>query len=136
MSESVSRDVQALLAQVESYEHLAILLLAHRGPLRQWSEAELATTLKIPAQLVRCALSGLVAAGLLIGNSESDSPRYRYGASGMTDEAVGQLAQEFSQNPARVMRVLSANAIERLRASALHTFADAFVLKKRDRDRG
>ena len=136
MSEPVSRDVHALLAQVESYEQLAMLLLAHREPLRQWSEAEFAATLKIPAQLVSTAITGLLAAGLLSGNSESDSPRYSYAASAMPDEAVGRLAQEFSQNPARVMRVLSANAIERLRASALHTFADAFVLKKRDRDRG
>jgi len=43
---------------------------------------------------------------------------------------------EYSQNPARLMRLLSAHAIQRVRTSAIRAFADSFILKKKDPDRG
>jgi hypothetical protein len=137
LSDSLPQDVQDLLrSRVESYEHLAILLLVYRERTRDWSDADLTETLRIPAQLAESAVSGLLAAGLLRADSEADPPRYTYAACGATDGAIGRLALEYTNNPARVVKLLSANAIERVRTSAARTFADAFVLKGKDRDRG
>ena len=134
--DSLPQEVQDLLGgPVESYGHLAILLLAHGQPMRDWSCAELAETLRIPTQLAEGAVSGLRAAGLLHADPKADVLRYKY-ARGATDGAIGQLALEYTQNPTRVLKLLSANAIERVRTSAVHAFADAFVLRKKDRDRG
>src|SRR5262245_47504134 len=136
-SDALPQEVQDLLrGAVESYEHLAILLLAHRERLRGWSAVELAETLSIPPQLTQSAVSGLHAAELLRADSKEVPPQYRYAASGATDAAIARLALEYTQNPARVVRLLSAIAIERVRTSAVRTFADAFVLKKKDPDRG
>ena|SRR5690242_1643026 len=136
-SDSLPQDVRDLLGtQIESYEQLVILLLVHREPTRDWSEAELTETLRIGPQLMGNAVSGLRASGLLSADCAALPPRYRYAAAGTIDAAIGRLALEYAQNPARVVKLLSANAIGRVRTSALHAFADAFVLKKKDRDRG
>jgi hypothetical protein len=137
MSDSLPQDVQDLLrGHVESYEHLAILLLVYCEPMRRWSEPELSERLRIPPQLAADAVSGLLAAGLLSADLKEDPPRYRYAASGATDGAIGRLALEYTQDPTRVVRLLNAIAIERVRTSAVRAFADSFVLKKKDRDRG
>jgi hypothetical protein len=66
-----------------------------------------------------------------------ESLRTDVGAGGIGSCAVNDAARfAYTQNPARVLRLLSANAIERVRTSAVHAFADAFVLRKQDRDRG
>jgi hypothetical protein len=143
LSESLSSDVLALLrAHIESYEHLAILLLLFREQLRDWSEAELATTLHIPSQLAVTALQGLCSAGLLrvvaagpTGQYGSAS-RYGYASAGDIDATIERLALAFTDNPAQVVKVLNANAIEKVRASALRAFADAFVLQKKDGEHG
>src|SRR5690349_18934742 len=127
LSDSLPEDVQNLLgAQIDSYEQLVILLLVHREPMRDWSEAELAETLSIGPQLTGNAVSGVCAAGVLSSDCAALPARYRYAASGTTDAAIGRLALEYAQNPARVVKLLSANAIGRVRTSAVHAFADAF----------
>jgi len=132
-SDSLPQDVQDILADhVESYEQLAILLLVYRERDRGWSEAELSETLRIPPQLTAGALSGLCAAGLLGVDSESVPLRYNYAAAGEADATIGRLALEYTQNPVGVVRLLSANAIERVRNAALRAFVDAFVLKRKD----
>jgi len=137
MADSLPEDVQALLrASVESYEHLAVLLLVHREPTQGWSVLELAQRLSIPAQLVEPSVVDLFRAGLLRASSEEALVRYRYSADSCVHVTIARLAREYTENPAQVVRVLNANAIERVRTSALQTFADAFVLKKKDRDRG
>jgi len=137
LSDSLPQEVEDFLeARIESYEQLVILLLVHREPTREWSEAELAETLRISPQLTGNAVSGLRMAGLLAAESAALARRYRYAASGPTDAAIGRLALEYAPNPARVVKLLSTNAIGRVRTSVLHAFADAFVLKRKDRDRG
>ena len=129
-------DVQALLrAHVESYEHLAVLLLAYRQSTRTWSVADLSSTLSIPEQLAEAAVTTLRNAGLLRAECDALPPSYRYAANSAAHATIARLASEYAENPVQVVRLMSANAIERVRMSALHAFADAFVLKK-DKDRG
>ena len=65
------------------------------------------------------------------------APRFAYRptSSGL-DAAAGRLDREYAERPIRIIQLMSANAIERVRTAALHTFADAFVLKKKDSDGG
>jgi hypothetical protein len=137
MADSLPQDVQSLLRDcVESFEHLAVLLLVYRESMRDWSVLELAERLSIPAQLVESAVADLGRTGLVQIASEASPVRYRYLADTAAHAAIAKLAHEYAENPVGVIRLLSANAIERVRTSALQTFADAFVLKKKDQDRG
>jgi len=90
----------------------------------------------IPAQLVESAAIDLRRLGMLRLLSETAGARFRYCAGSAVDGTIAKLAQQYAENPARVARGLNTNAIERVRTSALTTFADAFVLKKKDQDRG
>jgi len=143
LPEALSADVLAFLrAHVESYEHLAILLLVFRERLRDWSEGELVDRLRIPPPLAATAVQDLSSAGLLrvvppgSGAGTGGANRYQYASCGATHATIAQLAQAFTDNPVQVVKALNANAIEKVRASAVRAFADAFVLKKKDGEHG
>ena len=139
-SSDLPEDVRRLLQEhVESYEQLEILLLLRRLRYEAWTPAALATRLRINEALVVPALASLKAAGLLSTDTESGSaaqpPRYAYRpASSGLDATVGILDREYAERPISIIKLMSANSIERVRTAALHTFADAFVLSKKDKD--
>lgn len=132
-------DVRALLHEhIESYEQLEVLLLLLRERHEEWTIARLAARLHVREELIGSALEGLKAGGLVAISATTPAPRFAYrpASSGM-DVAAGRLEREYLDRPIRIIQLMSANAIERLRTAALHTFADAFVLnKKKDDDRG
>jgi hypothetical protein len=132
-------DVRALLHEhIESYEQLEVLLLLRRERHQEWTIAGLATRLRVRAELIGQALEGLKAGGLVAVTAATPAPRFAYRpASSGLDAAAGHLEREYLEWPIKIIQLMSANAIERLRTAALHTFADAFVLnKKKDDDRG
>jgi hypothetical protein len=132
----LSKDVDALLkSQVGSYEQLAILLRAHLDPDRTWSIQELSETLLVPMTLAENATRELHTSGLLMSVDGSPT-RFRFAPNAGGSAAVARLAREYHENPIEVIKALSTNAIERLRTAAVRAFADAFVLKKKDRDSG
>jgi hypothetical protein len=132
-------DVRALLHEhIESYEQLEVLLLLRRERYEEWTIAGLAARLHVPEELIGPALEGLKAGGLVAVTAATPASRFAYRpiSSGI-DAAAGRLDREYLERPIRIIQLMSANAIERLRTAALHTFADAFVLnKKKDDDRG
>ncbi len=129
-------DVRALLHEhIESYEQLEILLLLRRERYEHWTGEALAARLHVRAELIQTALAGLKASGLIEASGAAPTRfAYRPTSSGL-DAAVGRLEREYAERPILIIQLMSANAIERLRTAALHTFADAFLLKK-DKDRG
>lgn len=130
-------DVRALLHEhIESYEQLETLLLLRRERYEQWTSGGLAARLRVRAELVESALIRLEASGL-VETTGAAPARFAYRpASSRLDATVGRLQREYAERPILIIQLMSANAIERLRTAALHTFADAFVLKKKDDDRG
>lgn len=130
-------DVRALLHEhIESYEQLETLLLLRRERHEEWTGQRLAERLRVQAELIDTALAGLEASGL-VQRAGTAPARYAYRpASSGLDAAVGRLEQEYAERPILIIQLMSANAIERLRTAALHTFADAFVLNKKGNDRG
>jgi hypothetical protein len=130
-------DVRTLLQEhIESYEQLETLLLLRRERYEEWTTEGLAARLRVRAELVEAALAGLKAGGLVEATGAAPMRfAYRPASSGL-DAAASRLEREYAERPILIIQLMSANAIERLRTAALHTFADAFVLKKKDNDRG
>lgn len=130
-------DVRALLHEhIESYEQLETLLLLRRERYEQWTGEALAARLRVHPELIESALVHLKASGLVDATGAAPT-RFAYRtASSVLDATVGRLQSEYSERPILIIQLMSANAIERLRTATLHTFADAFVLKKKDHDRG
>jgi predicted ArsR family transcriptional regulator len=122
-------DVQALLRErIDSYEQLQILLQLFQDR-RDWSAHALAAHLRLSAALISEALAALVARGLVAAAREPPQPDYRY-ASGQHDTAVAGLASAYQEQPLGVVRMLTEQSIERVRADALRAFADAFVFRR------
>lgn len=124
-------DVRALLCEhVESYEQLETLLLLRRERYEEWTVESLAARLHVRVELVETALAHLETSGLVVSTGAAPARfAYRPTSSGL-DAAAGRLEREYAERPILIIQLMSANSIERLRTAALHTFADAFVLKK------
>lgn len=136
-TDELPEDVRALLHEhIETYEQLEVLLLLRRERYEEWTAEALAARLRVREELVLSALEGLEASGLVVATSAAPARfAYRPTSSGV-DAAAGRLDREYAQRPIRIIQLMSANAIDRVRTAALHTFADAFVLKKKDTDGG
>jgi hypothetical protein len=137
-TEDLADDVRALLHDhIESYEQLEVLLLLRRERHEQWTISGLAARTHIRGELIALALQGLESSGLVAAVDAAPEPHFAYRpASSGIDSAAGSLEREYAERPIRIIQLMSAHAIDRLRTAALHTFADAFVLKKKDTDRG
>lgn len=137
-TDDLPEDVRGLVHEhIESYEQLEVLLLLRRERYEQWTVAGLAARLHIREELIASAVDGLKSSGLVAatGTASEAHLAYRPASSGI-DAAAGRLEREYADRPIRIIQLMSANAIDRVRTAALHTFADAFVLKKKDNDRG
>lgn len=100
------------------------------------SETALVGRLGISASLVSAALAGLEAAGLLQMRVQGSEKSYAYITQSDSLEAtIARVADAYRDDPIPIIKLMSANAIERLRKAALRTFADAFLLR-RDKNRG
>lgn len=141
-SSNLPEDVRRLLHEhIDSYEQLEILLLLRRERYEAWTPDALAARLHLGEALIGPALAALNTAGLIgtaaASGSATQPLRYAYRpASSGLDATVGILEREYAERPVSIIKLMSANSIERLRTAALHTFADAFVLNKKDKDRG
>jgi hypothetical protein len=137
-ADDLAEDVRALLHEhIESYEQLEVLLLLRRERYEDWTAAALAARLHVREELIGSALERLKAGGLVALTATAPAPRFAYRpASSGLDAAAGRLDREYAERPIRIIQLMSANAIDRVRTAALHTFADAFILKKKDDDRG
>jgi predicted ArsR family transcriptional regulator len=137
-TDDLAEDVRALLHEhIESYEQLEVLLLLRRERHEECTVAALAARLHIREELVAAALEALETGGLVAVTGAAPEVRFAYRpASSGIDAAAGGLQREYAERPIRIIQLMSANAIDRVRTAALHTFADAFVLKKKDTDGG
>ena len=121
---------------IESYEQLELLLLLRNEQQVSWTEEGLSRRLRIPASLIGAALAHLEHAGYVSITTPDAEKRYSYLAQNDELEAtMARLAQTYREQPMPIIKLMSANAIERVRTAALRTFADAFILRK-DKPRG
>lgn len=136
-SNELPDDVQALLRDhIESYEQLELLLLLRAERDHRWTEEALSARLRISSSLLAVALERLKSASFLEEWLDNAEKRYTYIAqSDPIETTLGRLVQAYREHPIPIVKLMSANAIERVRTAALHTFADAFIIRK-DKNRG
>lgn len=118
-----------LFEHVVDLEELQILARfqrdAGRGP---FTEEEVAAATGLPLSTTRDTLRRLSARGLL-APSATEPAVYRYGVDGAARELLDRLLSEYEANPLQVLGLMTTNAIERVRTSAMRAFADSFRIK-------
>lgn len=120
--------VKALMRRIETHEQLDIVLTIAGEPARLWTLDEVMRRTRLSQELAESSLEGLVREGLLV----SAPGGWRLPSEPHLLEAVKQLAAHYRDNLVAIIRELTENALERVRTKALRTFADAFVVKRRD----
>jgi hypothetical protein len=131
-------DVQALLRErIASYEQLALLLLLRARVEQTWTVSSVASELRLPEAIAEEALQFLCGQKLVARVASADGPRFTYNPGSPELAAlVEKLAKAYDEKLLDVMRLMTTNAIERLRTNALSTFADAFLLKRGEDEDG
>lgn len=116
---------------IESYEQLELLLIMRSDTGPSWTEETLGARLRITSAPVRAALDRLESAGFAEARVQAGEKHYAYLCQSDNVEAtISRLAAAYREYPIPIIKVMSANAIERLRTAALRTFADAFIVRK------
>jgi hypothetical protein len=116
--------VEALISErLHSIEQLEVLLLLHAYEGRWWTTREISQTLRVTESLVASALSALRERKL----ARYEGGRFRYADT--HDEAVSELARCYAEYRVETLVLLSSKALERVRLSAVRTFAEAFRLR-------
>jgi hypothetical protein len=128
-------DVLALLRErVRGFEALEILLKLY-ADRREWSANEIDELLGIDRDLARDELDALASAGLLAARGSGRDRRWRFAPEdAAVESAAVALVEAYGTSRLEVMHRMTENALERIRSSAVMTFADAFKLTKGKRD--
>ena len=121
-----------LIKNIESYEQLATLILLHANPGQAWTIADAAAKLNADPSDARRYLSHMVEHQLARAVGEKT---FQYApASEELAARVDRVLAVYADNALEIVKIMTKNAIERVRSSAMQTFADAFVVGKKKRD--
>jgi DNA-binding MarR family transcriptional regulator len=126
-------DVHAFLRhRVETFEQLESLLLLWRERDHGWTVEQLATRTKLRPSAVSTALDELIQMGLVERYGEEAARYYRFSeTSPATESTLEHLQHAYADDTLAVIKLMNKNAIERLRTSAIRTFAEAFVVSRK-----
>ncbi|HEV7668218.1 MAG TPA: hypothetical protein VGS22_06820 [Thermoanaerobaculia bacterium] len=129
--ENTAPELESFLRDyVESYEELKALICL--GTARDtWSTAEsLASECRVNEETILTALERLAHVGLLARRDAPSALEFRLHDDFQTrGDLFDRLAVMYRQNSLQLIEVMTKNAIERVRASALRTFADSFRIR-------
>jgi predicted transcriptional regulator len=115
-----------LLGPLDSFEKLEIVIALHARGDKPLTLDALESRVGAPASVLTMALDELIAAGIVerrAGSASVISP-------GCDRTALDELAASWSTSRTSVLEVMTARAVERIRASAARAFADAFALRR------
>lgn len=136
MSEPIDlpEDVQRLLTTtVDSFEKIEVLLLAWQQPDLAWTVAEAVARIRLPADGIAAAVDELVADRLLLRSGAG----YRLAPVADADRAAtAALCELYASDRLRVLKELTALAMDRIRSSAARAFSDAFRFRRRGPGKG
>jgi hypothetical protein len=119
---------QFLFEHIADYEHLDVLTLLAREPQRVWSAAEAAQSLGLELEVCRSALTHLSESGLLATRSGAEAFHYAP-ANETLARHVETLIRVYQEHRVEVVRMMSTNAVERVRTAAIRAFSGAFHLR-------
>jgi predicted transcriptional regulator len=128
-------DVRALLYDgVETYEQLEIVLMLIRDPAEPWTVDTVATALGVSDAVADDALQQLLRAGLVAVATGEGRPRFAYAPKTPAIAAtVDRLRDAYADHRLAVINEITANALQRVRTSAIRAFARAFVFEDKDK---
>jgi DNA-binding MarR family transcriptional regulator len=115
---------------VSSFEELEVLLFFVRGPRHACSLADLGEALSLSKELLKMALAQLMAAGLPISSADGSSESYRYTPDAQSEQILESLRDAYDEQRLTILRIMSSNAMERVRSTAARRLADAFRLDR------
>jgi hypothetical protein len=125
---------QFLAERINTYEELEALLLIYRRKEESLPSLECAQTLKISAEAAELALDMLARGGLIAAQHQNGVRRYQFKGQKTDLESVADLARAYEESPLEIIKLMTANAIERMRNHAMQTFADSFIVGKGKKD--
>jgi hypothetical protein len=129
-SEQIPESVQELLRErIESHDELEAALLLRADPERAWVAGELGAALELSPELGAHVEAKLIRARIARPVATEDL-RIRYRpVSATVAKAMDQLAALWESEPIEILRLMSANALDRVREKAADTFSLARVPK-------
>jgi hypothetical protein len=135
-TDGVPAEASALLrAHIESYEHLVALLWLRKHHQEAWTPHAIGAGARIPDTSVHSTLEHLLKHHLVEVQADSTGSRYIYNPRPASlAAAVEALEIVHERSVLEIVKILNANAFDRIRNAAIHTFADAFVLGSRRRN--
>lgn len=138
MSEPIDESVQLLLRErIEAFEHLEILRKLHRQRELRWTATIVAEQLRISRSLAEAALDHLVRQQLISaapGKDEEGTVFAYEPREPALAATIDGLLRAYDESILEIMKLMSANAIERARTQTLRFFSDAFILGRKKKD--
>lgn len=131
-TDPIPDEVRDLLSErIETFEHLEVALLFGRDPNVARKADAIATDLHLPTAVVDDTLDRFASSGLL---AKSEGPAGRdYSCRPEAAATLAALAEAHERDRAAIMQLMTTNALNRVRTSALRAFSSAFLLgRKRD----
>jgi hypothetical protein len=129
--ENTSLDLESFLRDyVESYEELKVLICL--GTAREsWRTIEsIASDCRVDEEAILAALERLARGGVLARRDAPSALEFRLHDDFQSrGDLLDRLAVEYRQNSLRLIEIMTKSAIDRVRASALRTFADSFRIR-------
>jgi hypothetical protein len=130
----ISPAVTAFLREhVSSIEILEVLLLFHADPARAWTADAVAAELRLQPRSVEARCAALLRIGLLVADAKGDAkstPSFRFASGALAAAVVDELASTYRTRRVSVIELI----FSKPPADAPRAFADAFVIRKGDRD--
>jgi predicted ArsR family transcriptional regulator len=124
-----------LLAHVESFEELELLLVLASSPDRNETAQAAAARTGVSVADARQALEHLATHGFLVVDAQATGPSFRYRPADIEiREGVNALLRAHAQSRTMLGRLMSTNAVERMRRWNAKAFADAFVIGRKKDD--
>lgn len=120
---------QLLFETVEGFEDLAVLVWFYDASHVDAADVDaVAKGASVPREEALSALERLVARGILEVASV-DPKRFRTAEDEAMQKTAERVTREYRTSAGQVMKLLTENAIERVKTAALRTFAECFRIR-------
>lgn len=132
MAQELPNDVaQFIVEYIDSVEQLEVLLLVRATAPEEWDGTTVARELRIDARSAASRLAKMAARGLLV-TTDDDEVRYRFDPkSPELRRVVGLVAETYEERRVSVITLIFSKPSDTIRS-----FADAFRIRKDEKDRG
>ena len=126
-----SPELRRLLeTKLDTYEKLELVVVLSKHVNMEAMAPDLARELQVGDDVLKRFASEVARTGLV----QIDGERLRLAADAHDLATIAEGTQLFESDPRRVMSLLSAIALDRIRGMAARSFADAFTLRKKKED--